>query len=423
MPNFLPDLLHLFRPRRAAPSGPALVLRLDNMAALTDLLGPAAVVALLGHLASRVSAAMRLRSPARSGPGGDLRWRLPRMSDRATLDFAVRLQTLVQAEWGPQDGIAQAALGAAVLRPCDDVLSDDELFARGQAWLDRRRSVDMGRVALLDACAIAPPEELSPHRRDTPPFQADWIEAAFQPQLSCDTGEVSGFRAVARLRHPDRGVLRPADFLPALTAVQTRALTQAMLRHALGALPRWDRAGFSVPQVSLIVTAPDLSQPDFAESVLWELDRMDQPPSRLALEVEGVAATEPAARKILSRLTGCGCTLDLRDFGTSGASLDALRSLAPARVMIGPGFTAGCDADVGAQQMILAVLSLAGHLNLRTLGRAVATSGEHGFLAQIGCAEVQGPAIAPAMTLTETMGYLDRLRATRVALPDFARRA
>lgn len=421
MTRFLPAFLRAFRPRTLSADGPALIVRIDNLTALTDQLGAYGVVAVLGRIATRIGRDLRLHTPPRFGPCGDLWWRLPAMSDDGALDCAQTMQTLIHDGCGLPDMTVRPTFGAVLVQPGGRG-ADDALLAHGRAWLDGRGLMDMGRVALLDAPATTAGAPL-PSLRDTAAFDPAWVEAAFQPQLDCDTGAVSGFRAVARLRHPTRGMLRPADFLRDLDGRQTRALTQAMLRHALGALPRWDAAGFGVPQVSLIVTQADLSHPDFADAVLWELDRLDLPPARLALEVDGAVATDRDARMVLSRLTICGCTLDLRDFGASSASLDALRSLAPARVLIGPGFTEGCDHDAGAQQMILAVLSLAGHLNLPTLARAVATPAEHGFLAQIGCTHVQGQAIAPAMPLVETLGYLARRQLAHAALPSLARLA
>ncbi|HRO16373.1 MAG TPA: EAL domain-containing protein [Paracoccus sp. (in: a-proteobacteria)] len=257
-------------------------------------------------------------------------------------------------------------------------------------------------------------------------FDPARIEAHFQPQLCCHTGAVTGFEMLARLRDPHRGLRRPAEFLPGLSPDQSQALTRAMLVQGLAALRHWDRAGHAVATVALNVAGGDLTGPYFADSVLWELDRQDIPPARLVIEVMEELSPLEAPRLVdenLRRLRAAGCRIDLDDFGTGHASLDAIRRLGVHRVKIDRSFVTGCDRDADQQRTILAVLALAEHLRLETLAEGVETAGEHAFAAQIGCSHVQGYAVAAPMPLTETDGFLAQCRAQAAELPLLRRRA
>ncbi|MCF3972341.1 GGDEF domain-containing phosphodiesterase [Paracoccus salsus] len=252
------------------------------------------------------------------------------------------------------------------------------------------------------------------------------IVAYFQPQICCDSGRVTGFEALARWNHPTRGLLLPAAFMSRMVDADHKALTRRMIRQSIEALKFWDSQGCQVPTVSVNISNSELSDPDFANSLLWELDRQDVRPDRVVLEVlESVAPVTSGseARQNLSLLTKAGCRVDLDDFGTGYASLDAIRQFGVNRIKIDRSFVMGCDIDPGQQRMILAILALAERLNISALAEGVETREEHGFLAQMGCDEVQGYAVARPMPLPETLQFLANQERNAGELPGMPRRS
>ena len=293
-----------------------------------------------------------------------------------------------------------------------------------------------GAVPLIDwiapvLAARAPPVLPQPAAPALPqpavpptPLDPAQVEVRFQPQLCCHTGAVTGFEATARLRHPLRGLLNPADARPALTPSDRLALTGAVLAQALGPLRHWDRAGHDVGTVSLDLAQAELCQPRLAETLLWELDRQEVAPARLVIALQQTGGTMQDAGPVaanLHRLTEAGCRLDLDGFGTGHASLDAIRRLRVRRVKVDRSFLLGCNHDPGQQRMILAILALADHLGLDTLACGADTGPEHAFAAQIGCSHVQGLAIAPPLPLERTDAFLTRRRAVAEDLPRLRR--
>lgn len=253
------------------------------------------------------------------------------------------------------------------------------------------------------------------------------IHPWFQPQVSTDTGRVSGFEALARWIHPRHGVIQPPDFLPLLeeTGLFER-MGQITLSHALSALAAWDRAGVHVPSVGVNFTTAELRNPALAERIKWELDRFDLAPSRLAVEIlETVVSDTPDDRLTFSvrTLGELGCRIDLDDFGTGQASIAALRRFAIRRIKIDRSFIARADRDPEQQRMIGAILTMAEQLGLETLGEGVETAGEHALLAQLGCAHVQGFGIARPMPFGETLDWILAHEASLVDAPRIGRGA
>jgi hypothetical protein len=151
------------------------------------------------------------------------------------------------------------------------------------------------------------------------------IRAWFQPQLSTDSGAVTGIEALARWHHPDRGVLAPAAFLPAIEGSELMELLgQSMLTQSLAALAEFDRKGLRVPTVAVNFSAQELQDPQLPERLRWTLDRFQLAPARLTVEVlESVVAGEgdELIASNIGRIAAMGCGVDLDDFGT-GQRLD-----------------------------------------------------------------------------------------------------
>lgn len=241
-------------------------------------------------------------------------------------------------------------------------------------------------------------------------FAAGAIAPFFQPQVSNDTGEVTGFEALARWQHPEKGLLSPAEFLPALTASgQMQQLGEIMLGGALSALKSWDAKGVHVPRVAVNFTAEELGNPKLAEKIRWDLDRFDLTPDRLTIEVlETIVAgaRESTVSRNLARLSELGCHIDLDDFGTGYASITAIRRFAVSRIKIDRSFITRVDRDREQQRMVAAIQTMAERLGLETLAEGVETSGEHAMLAQLGCAHVQGFGIAHPMPADQAASWL-----------------
>lgn len=253
------------------------------------------------------------------------------------------------------------------------------------------------------------------------------IQPWYQPQISTDTGKVTGFEALARWHHPVHGLIGPDRFLPILQkAGLIERLGQTMLYSALTALKAWDRAGADVACVGVNFATHELRNPDLVDHIKWELDRFDLSPDRLAVEiVETVVSDEPDEIMIrnIAGLSALGCRIDLDDFGTGHASIASIRRLAVSRIKIDGSFVIKADRDPDQQRMIGAILTMAERLGLETLAEGVETVGEHALLAQLGCNHVQGFGIGRPMPFDQTLDWITSHEAKLADTPRIGRSA
>ena len=247
------------------------------------------------------------------------------------------------------------------------------------------------------------------------------IRPWFQPQVSTDTGQLTGFEALARWEHPEKGQIAPAAFLPAIAeAGLFERLGEVILYHALTALKAWDKAGLKVPNVAVNVSPEELRNPRMFEKIRWELDRFDLGPDRLVIEVlENVVAQseDDTTTRNIAALSRLGCGIDLDDFGTGHASISNIRRFDVTRIKIDRSFISQVDTDRDQQNMVSAILTMAERLGLDTLGEGVETHGEHAMLAQLGCGHVQGYSIARPMPFEDTATWIDTHQAKLSTMP------
>lgn len=423
--------LGLAQSRGLGRSTGCLVISLDEADILLERHGHAAWTQILRRTADRLRGALRDEDQVMRLDGARFAITLGpvRRADLESLiQIAARLQQAVEmplsvdavtiyitasvgfclATRAPRPG------GEAMLFAAETALEEARHQGYGsiRAYSAEIQRASIARLALAEDVAAA--------------LEAGQITAHFQPQISTDTGEVSGFEALARWVHPQRGLLPPAEFITLLQDAGLSArLTEVMLHQSLAALRNWDRAGAHVPAVAVNFSKEDLRDPRLADRVQWELDRFELAPSRLTVEVlESVVAdtgNEVIVRNIaaLSRL---GCGIDLDDFGTGHASIANIKRFDVHRLKIDRSFVAHVDTDPAQQRMVGAILSMAERLELDTLAEGVETTGQHTLLAQLGCGHVQGYGIGHPMPYDETLAWLARHRAKLGEPPRIGRR-
>jgi len=216
---------------------------------------------------------------------------------------------------------------------------------------------------------------------------------------------------LARWHHPDRGVIAPGLFLPAIAQVGLlERLGEVMLFQALMALQTWDEAGYDVPSIGVNFSQDELGNPKLVDKIKWELDRFEIDPKRLSVEILETVVTQSdddIVTRNIAALANLGCGIDLDDFGTGHASISSIRRFAVSRIKIDRSFVMQVDRDEGQQKMVSAILSMADRLGLETLAEGVETLGEHAMLAQLGCDHIQGFGLARPMPFEKTGGWIE----------------
>ena len=417
---------------RTGRSTGCIMLAVDDLRDLLDRHGLGATEAIMLRLAARITSSLREGDRVVRLPGGEFGIAIAPMRHldlESAIQMAGRLQLSVEeplsldattvylscsvgfclASRNPGPGSIDLLNAARV------ALSDAQQNGPSaiRAYNDRMRASRAREGLLADEAASA--------------LEAGLIVPWFQPQISTDTGQITGFEALARWQHPERGLISPTEFLPVLEqSGQLERLGEVMLYHALTALRSWDAAGFDIPRVGVNFATEELHNPKLLDKIRWELDRFDLPPSRLSVEVlETVVAAAPddTVSRNINGLAKLGCVIDLDDFGTGHASISSIRRFAVARIKIDRSFVLKVDRDPEQQRIVNAILTMADRLDLDTLAEGVETLGEHAMLAQLGCGHVQGFGIARPMPFDQTADWIRNHNAKLQQAPTIGRSA
>jgi EAL domain-containing protein (putative c-di-GMP-specific phosphodiesterase class I) len=222
-------------------------------------------------------------------------------------------------------------------------------------------------------------------------------------------GSLSGFEALTRWHHPERGILSPATFLPALEQAGLMPLLgDTMIKQAVQALTFWDKSDLVVPRIGVNFSSNELRNPRLVDRIARHLEISNISPERLVIEVlETVIASESDDDIIcnLAALADLGCGIDLDDFGTGYASITNIKRFSVGRIKIDRSFVAGIDSDLEQQNMVSAILNMAERLDVDTLAEGVETHAEYDALRLLGCEAAQGFQIARPMPIQETVDW------------------
>ncbi|EGY00785.1 diguanylate cyclase/phosphodiesterase [Nitrospirillum viridazoti Y2] len=210
----------------------------------------------------------------------------------------------------------------------------------------------------------------------------------YQPKLETLTRKLSGVEALLRWQKPDRLVM-PGDFIP--LAEETGLIVPIgawVLRTACEQAARWLAAGHAVP-VSVNVSARQLQEAGLVDLVADCLAKSYLPPELLNIEITETSMMRDLdhSEALLARLRDLGVGISVDDFGTGYSSLAYLRRLPVTALKLDRSFVNDIPAETA---IATAVLDLSRSFGLKTVAEGVETEEQWHWLAQQGCAEVQG---------------------------------
>jgi diguanylate cyclase (GGDEF)-like protein/PAS domain S-box-containing protein len=390
----------LDRGRRRGGGTALLFLDLDRFKLVNDSLGHPVGDRLLVAVAERLRGAVReADTVARFGgdefavlldgaPGADAALRTAEAVQRA-LAAPVALdgfEVFTSASIGVAVSGAQADGPEAMLRGAD-------------AAMYRAKAGGPGRCELYDRAMHA--RALARLRMETDLRRAlgrGEVTAHYQPIVTLASGRVCGVEALARWRHPERGWVRPDEFVPA--AEETGLILELGRCVLAEACRRAGELGGANPgglHVSVNLSVKQLAQADLVEQVRRTLDEAGMDPARLRLEVtESVLVENPAAAAAtLGRLKELGVRVWMDDFGTGYSSLSALHRLPLDGLKVDRSFVSAMGQDGRAGQVVASVLALARGLGLEVVAEGIERPDQLAGLRLLGCDAGQGFLFSP----------------------------
>jgi len=231
----------------------------------------------------------------------------------------------------------------------------------------------------------------------------------YQPKVQLPTGRVSGFEALIRWHHPQRGLLPPSEFI-ALVASSPLAIEVGnwVIETALAQLSKWVAQGLST-KVSVNVDARQLLDPDFVARLRRQLVAYpDVKTHQFQVEIleTGALGNMVQVAGVVGQLQALGVECALDDFGTGYSSLTYLKQLAARTIKIDQSFVRGMLDDIEHAAIVNSVLSLARNFDRRALAEGVETEALGRTLIEFGCEYGQGYAIARPMPAADVPTWL-----------------
>ena len=233
----------------------------------------------------------------------------------------------------------------------------------------------------------------------------------YQPKVNMRTGSVIGVEALIRWQHPERGLLNPIEFLP---AIENNAMSIEMgewvIDSALTQISQWQAMGLNLPvSISVNIAAVQLQQPDFLQRLTTLLAaHPNVEPRHLQLEVLETSAIDDVhhVSTIMSACMTLGVNFALDDFGTGYSSLTYLRRLPANLIKIDQSFVRDMLSDADDLAIVGGVIALAKLFQREVIAEGVETI-EHGTaLLQLGCDLAQGYGIAKPMLASDIPAWV-----------------
>lgn len=271
------------------------------------------------------------------------------------------------------------------------------------------------------AAAAAPPqaaqatlEELAQAltRREFVPY--------FQPKVAMQNGHLKGVEALARWKHPQRGLLSPAHFIDTLEghplmADFTLELVQQVLERILG----WQQQGLPPLTVSVNLSADNLAERSFIDRLMARVAASGVAPASLVWEVTETSVMRQLSQALTNmgrlRLAGYGLAMD--DFGIGYSSMQQFARCPFTELKIDRAFVNGAAQWPNRHMVLKSALDLGQSLGVATVAEGVETVEDWKLLRDLGCDMAQGYLLAKPMPAEELVGWIrqDRRRLRALA--------
>jgi predicted signal transduction protein with EAL and GGDEF domain len=220
----------------------------------------------------------------------------------------------------------------------------------------------------------------------------------YQPKIDLATGRIHSVEALIRWVHPERGLVAPSDFVPALESTGLiRDVGRHIMERAVADWARWRDAGLVAPRVAVNVAAAQLRNEDFVGELRAALECVGGDASALALEVTEsvlIGNMEQAIR-VLTQVRALGIPVAIDDFGTGYSSLAYIVTLPVDEVKIDRTFIHKLTEDLSYRDIVATCISLARNLNLEVVAEGVETVEQARELRKLRCDRVQGFLYSP----------------------------
>lgn len=394
-----------------------LFVDLDGFKIINDTLGHSAGDLVLQNVAQRLESNLRSGDTAGRLGGDEFVVVVESLDDAdAVMKVAQRIIEGVRRPMtvGEQEVVVTASVGVRISTPGD--FSPEEFLRDADIAMYWAKNQGRSRAVTFDSSMLAHrwnrlglETELRAALRD------EQMEVFYQPIVALRTGRLTGFEALLRWIHPERGELAPGEFIQA--AEESGLMTQIdrwVLETACRQVADWQKR---LPQtedrpiltVSVNITPDHIQHPSILADIASALERSGLAPQQLMLEIteNHTMRDVSTAGKRLEEITRLGPKVIIDDFGTGYSALAYLRQFSISGIKIDKSFVSGLGVRDDETSLVTAVVSLARSFNLQVTAEGIETRAQWADLGTLGADLGQGFLIARPLTAADIDAHID----------------
>lgn len=398
--------------RRSGTPFAVLFLDLDGFKVVNDSLGHEIGDRLLVEVGCRLESQLRDVDTAARFGGDEFAVLLNDIDPADILPAANRLLEALHAParidgheltLGASMGIATSAV---TYKSPEDVLRDADTA------MYAAKSTDRGSLEFFDVAMHARAKSrLAMHQELRSALENGEFVVHYQPIVDLPSGDVTGFEALVRWQHPERGVVLPVEFLPVMeeTGLIVR-LGHWTIRQVCHQVAEWRDTGAREVPVSINVSDREFWHAGLLPHIRAMLAEFGVPADLLTLEItETVIMHRPElAERLLGDMRRAGLRLHVDAFGTGHSSLQTLHRYPVEALKIDRSFVGALTTSAQGREIVDVIVALGRALGLDVVAEGVETLEQVAILRALGCSSVQGTYLSEAVTGPEAGRFLEQ---------------